>query len=282
MQVSLQALKTFEAAARLGSFKQAAEELAITPTAVSHHINNLESRLNVDLFHRRPRKVSLTEVGVKLAAATYDGFRKIESALEDIQSSNQALRVSTTSSLAALVLIPSLGKLQAKYPEIKVEVLTGEAIDNQVFNLPIRLGNIAKVQSSDVVKTESFSLFGVKECLEQLDSANRVRVYTTEWKNRDLPKPPLEAWLELNGWDTSKIDIQSFDQELFGIQEALASNGLVFCSTTLTQQLVASKLLQAVSSQPVVSDLCYYVPNKDSYTDRKTGDFLSWFATLLA
>ena len=251
MQVSLQALKTFEAAARLGSFKQAAEELAITPTAVSHHINNLESRLNIDLFHRRPRKVSLTEVGVKLAAATYDGFRKIESALEEIQSSNRALRVSTTSSLAALVLIPSLGKLQAKYPEIKVEVLTGEAIDNQVFNLPIRLGNNAKVQSSDVVKMESFNLFGVKECLERLDSVNRVTVYTTEWKNRDLPKPPLEDWLELNGWDISKIDIQSFDQELFGIQEALASNGLVFCSSTLTQQLVASKLLQTVSSQPV-------------------------------
>ncbi len=53
MQVSLQALKAFESAARRGSFKLAAEELSLTPTAISHHIGNLESRLNVSLFHRQ-------------------------------------------------------------------------------------------------------------------------------------------------------------------------------------------------------------------------------------
>ncbi|MDQ9813930.1 LysR family transcriptional regulator, partial [Acinetobacter pittii] len=46
MQVSLQALKAFESAARLGSFKLAAEELSLTPTAISHHVANLESRAN--------------------------------------------------------------------------------------------------------------------------------------------------------------------------------------------------------------------------------------------
>jgi len=63
MQVSLQALKAFEAAARLGSFKVAADELSLTPTAISHHINNLENRLNVDLFYRQVRKITLTPTG---------------------------------------------------------------------------------------------------------------------------------------------------------------------------------------------------------------------------
>ncbi len=63
MQVSLQALKAFESAARLGSFKLAAEELSLTPTAISHHVAKLEHRLSVDLFHREVRKIVLTEVG---------------------------------------------------------------------------------------------------------------------------------------------------------------------------------------------------------------------------
>jgi DNA-binding transcriptional LysR family regulator len=70
LQVSLQALKVFEAAARRGSFKLAAEELSLTPTAVSHHISNLESRLNVNLFHRQTRQIVLTETGRVLTKAT--------------------------------------------------------------------------------------------------------------------------------------------------------------------------------------------------------------------
>ena len=60
MNVSLPALKAFESAARLGSFKAAATELAISPTAVSHHINNLEQRLNVNLFIRETKEDSET------------------------------------------------------------------------------------------------------------------------------------------------------------------------------------------------------------------------------
>ena len=101
MQVSLQALKAFESAARQGSFKLAAEELSLTPTAISHHISNLESRLNVNLFHRRGRRISLTGTGMRLARATSDGFRKIDSALEELMQAGSVVRVTTTSSFAA-------------------------------------------------------------------------------------------------------------------------------------------------------------------------------------
>ena len=96
MQVSLQALKAFESAARRGSFKLAAEELSLTPTAISHHISNLESRLNVSLFHRLGRRISLTGTGIRLAKATSEGFRKIDSALEEVMKAGSAVRVTTT------------------------------------------------------------------------------------------------------------------------------------------------------------------------------------------
>ncbi len=62
----LTALRTFESAARQSSFKAAAEELAVTPTAVSHQIRSLEAWLGVPLFQRLPRKVRLTDCGERL------------------------------------------------------------------------------------------------------------------------------------------------------------------------------------------------------------------------
>ncbi|MGY0638751.1 MAG: LysR family transcriptional regulator, partial [Paraglaciecola chathamensis] len=123
MQVSLQALKAFEAAARQGSFKLAAAELSLTPTAISHHISNLESRLNVSLFYRQRRQISLTETGRKLAKATSDGFRKIDSALEEVIKAGSTVRVTTTSSLAAMVLIPSQHEFEQANPDIAMEIL---------------------------------------------------------------------------------------------------------------------------------------------------------------
>ena len=101
MQVSLQALKAFESAARLGSFKLAAEELSLTPTAISHHISNLEGRLSVSLFHRQGRRIALTATGARLAKATSEGFRKIDNALDEVMRAGTAVRVTTTSSLRA-------------------------------------------------------------------------------------------------------------------------------------------------------------------------------------
>ncbi|MGT8103236.1 LysR family transcriptional regulator, partial [Escherichia coli] len=90
-----------------GSFKAAADELSLTPTAISHHINNLENRLNVDLFYRQVRKITLTPTGEYLSAATSDGFNRIEQALATVQATGRAVKITTTSSLAALRLIPA-------------------------------------------------------------------------------------------------------------------------------------------------------------------------------
>ena len=79
------ALRTFESAARLRSFKLAAAELAVTPTAVSHQVKALEQRVGVALFERVPRGVRLTERGASL-------FAGVHGALLDIAQTLDALR----------------------------------------------------------------------------------------------------------------------------------------------------------------------------------------------
>ncbi|WP_043973144.1 MULTISPECIES: LysR family transcriptional regulator [Acinetobacter] len=276
MQVSLPALKAFESTARLGSFKLAAEELALTPTAISHHIANLEARFNVDLFHREVRKIVLTEVGERLAKQISAGFRTIEDAVNELGQVSHAIRISTTSSLAALVLIPALHEFSEHRPELSVEVSTGEALDNQLYHLPIRLGNTKAVPASEIIRYETFNLYG----RQQIDLLNAndapLVVFTTAWKNKALAAPPLEQWCRQNGIALSKIVVKSFDQELFGIQEALAGNGWVFASSTLTNRLLKQQQIQQCQTQSIQSDLCYYIPNKENIHHQKMNDFIAW------
>lgn len=281
MQVSLQALKAFESAARLGSFKLAAEELSLTPTAISHHIGNLEGRLNVSLFHRQGRRISLTGTGSRLAKATSDGFRKIDNALEDVMKAGSAVRVTTTSSLAAMVLIPFQHEFEQANPDISMEISTGESVDSQSYIIPIRFGDVSFTKDSDVIRSESFNVFGAHGVTSPSWSNETITIFTTEWKNKSLPDPPLAAWLETNDLHGSNIKLKKFDQELFGIQQAMAENGLVFCSTTLTKGLLKANLLQQFETQSVKSDVCYYVPNKDSFETRSAVRFLNWIEDIL-
>ncbi|MCU4502687.1 LysR family transcriptional regulator [Acinetobacter sp. WU_MDCI_Abxe161] len=281
MQVSLQALKAFESAARLGSFKLAAEELSLTPTAISHHITNLESRLNVDLFHRQVRKITLTTTGERLAGAISEGFRKIEDALDEITVNGNVVRVASTSSLAAMLLIPSINEFYQLHPDISVEFSTGEVLENHLYTLPIRYGDISFVQSQDIVKYDSFNMFGSSKLDPLRCPSEPITLFTTEWKNKALPSTTLEAWFEENEWDQKRVTIKKFDQEIFGIHEALSANGLVFCSHTLAHRFVKANLLQEFETKTVQSKLCYYIPNKEDFKNRNARKFIEWVENLL-
>ena len=126
----LTALRTFESAARLSSFKAAAEELAVTPTAVSHQIRGLESWLGVPLFHRLPRSVRLTDGGQRLFGSLHGALLEITQTLDQLrpQRSSGNLTLSTTPAFAALWLIPRLGRFYAEHPEISVRLDTSNTL----------------------------------------------------------------------------------------------------------------------------------------------------------
>lgn len=281
MQVSFPALKAFESAARLGSFKAAAADLSISPTAVSHHINKLEQRLNVTLFTRTARKVTLTEPGKELAIATSHGFQSIDTAIEKITTKDKQINVTTTSSFAALVLIPALQEFYTLYPENKVNITSGESIDANNFTLPIRLGETNKQSSMDIIKIEQFNLFCTAHAAAHFRRTEQITIYTTEWKNSSLPNVPLQAWLELNGLQSKQVQIKYFDQELFGIQQALLENAYVFCSKTLTQGYLKAGVLTELNTRTISSGLCYYIDSKEKRYSRHNFKFIEWLDKLL-
>lgn len=120
----LQALRAFEAVARLLSFRKAGEELLITQSAVSHHIRQLEEFLGLPLFIRQARSITLTPEGTDYLAGTTDAFRLIAAATSDLRSKSKrnVVRISLLPSFAANWLVSRLHKFQARHPHIDLEL----------------------------------------------------------------------------------------------------------------------------------------------------------------
>src|SRR5689334_21148175 len=107
----LSALAAFEAAARHQNFAHAAEELHLTASAVSHHVRRLEAQLDVALFQRHARGVSLTSEGRQLADAASSAMADVDSVLRGLRSAREEqelVRITTLHSLTYTWLLPRL------------------------------------------------------------------------------------------------------------------------------------------------------------------------------
>lgn len=111
---ALKALQAFEAAARLNSFRKAADELFLTPSAVSHRIQDLERELGVSLFHRIHRSVVLTDAGLRYARAVAEAFGAIEAATREIgrRGKSDILTIHSVPSFATQWLMPRLSRFE--------------------------------------------------------------------------------------------------------------------------------------------------------------------------
>lgn len=120
----LRSLQAFEAAARLGSFAAAADELHLTPSAISHHIRDLEERLAIVLFHRAHRRVILTDTGRRYAGVIGQGLGLIELATRKIEhhGKSDVLTVHCVPTLATQWLMPRLSRFGALYPDIDLRL----------------------------------------------------------------------------------------------------------------------------------------------------------------
>lgn len=128
----LAALRAFEAAARLLSFKKAAAELHVTPAAVSQQIKTLEAYLGVPLFRRLTRALELTEAGQAMLPKLREGFDCLVAALAATRRDTPTgrLAVSAPPSFAARWLVPRLGNFMASHPDIELHLSsTADMID---------------------------------------------------------------------------------------------------------------------------------------------------------
>ncbi|WP_036191060.1 transcriptional regulator GcvA [Marinobacterium lacunae] len=120
----IKAVQAFEAAARLSSFALAAEELFVTPSAISHQIKQLEEQFGVKLFHRVHRAVQLTDAGRRYAEEITAAFSRIDIASRELGRTGRSdiLTVHSTPSFATQWLMPRLARFSSSQPDIDVRL----------------------------------------------------------------------------------------------------------------------------------------------------------------
>jgi LysR family glycine cleavage system transcriptional activator len=120
----LNALRAFEAIARHLSFARAADELHVTPAALSHQIRSLEEQLGLELFYRRTRAIELTEAGRLIYPGLRSGFESVRHAFGQLERAREAnvLVISATPGLVAKWLMPRLWRFLRAHPGIDARV----------------------------------------------------------------------------------------------------------------------------------------------------------------
>ena len=167
----LNALRAFDAAARHLSFKNAAEEISVTPAAISQQIRSLEEYLSIKLFIRDKHILRLTkqaELSLPTLTKAFENFEQVIDILQEIHKDND-LRLSLSPSFASKWLIPRIGSFNDKYQEITVMVDASMALvnfKNSDYDMAIRYGrgNYPDLYVEELMKEEVFP-FVRQNCL---------------------------------------------------------------------------------------------------------------------
>jgi LysR family transcriptional regulator, glycine cleavage system transcriptional activator len=261
----LMSLRAFEAAARHLSFKAAAAELGVTPTAISHQIRLLEDTCGRPLFLRRPRPLRLTSVGERLFPVLRDCLDAFAAAIASIAEGPEQspLRVTCPNAFAGRWLIPRLPLWRESHPEVPLEVIGTDAV------LDLRSGDAdvairyARSMSTDLTAREIFRDAFFPMCSPELLGAGaypikraadllRYPLIHYHWFNSDPRAPTWRQWLATarsvdpdlpnvtKSWDLS------FREELHAMDAVVAGQGIAICSDVVVRyELESGRLVKA-------------------------------------
>ncbi|HEX5783837.1 MAG TPA: LysR substrate-binding domain-containing protein [Burkholderiaceae bacterium] len=157
--LSVGALRTFEAVARLLNFRAAADELALTQSAVSRQIQALETELGTPLFIRHTRSVALTSAGAVLVRATLPALNQLDHAVRQIRQTlgRRSVSITTWASFASMWLIPRLEAFQQAHPDIDIRIdATDARVDMQAADVDLAL----RYATHDHLPPNATRLFG--------------------------------------------------------------------------------------------------------------------------
>lgn len=280
----LNALRVFTVAARLSSFKQAAEELYVTPGAVSRQIQTLEAYLGAKLFERRYREVSLTKVGELYLSQIGPALFSIDQTSLNIKRLTQPsiVRVESTPTFAMYWLIPRLRAFQKLAPDIDVILTTAQ-------------GNIDSSKEIDVfIRRDPQQFSGLK--------GNR---FMTEWSSLVC----CPEYAKSNSWGTVEgiLDLQliymksrpdlwrkwldkylndsthptrffAFDNTILAIQAAVEGLGIALIPNLFLGDLLLGKSLVEVPGSHSIPTGYYHILRPVEEKTEEVKAFTDWLA----
>lgn len=275
----LRALQAFGAVVRTGSVAGAAGELAVTPSAVSHLLRQLETRLGTRLVARQGRGLALTPDGERLAAAVAPALATIEAALGGFIRRRSELRISLLSSFAVHWLIPRLSRFQGLHADIELLLSTSTRIvdlSKETFDCAIRLGRGGwpNVMADELYREEL-----VVACSPHLPLAGRWRLLHARARPQDWAR-----WFKAAGIRTSKPHQGAvFETRALAIQAAIARMGVVAVDPRFIEaELANGQLILPHPLRVQLEDAYWLVWRPGRESTRPVAAFRRWLAAELA
>jgi LysR family glycine cleavage system transcriptional activator len=289
----MSALRAFEAVARLGSFRLAAAELHVTPTAVSHQVGSLEAYCGQSLFRRRPRPLALTEAGGRLFPVIRDGLDVFAAAIDQARAPGaeaRQLRVSTTNAFAARCLVPLLPDWHRENPAVELEIIgTDAVVDLRGGQADVAL-RYARNMPLDGVAVElvrdRFHVVAASSLVGQ-DGAKPWRQLPRiayEWLPGDTQAPTWEHWdmVARTRPQAAQRIAMRFREELHAIEAVVAGHGVAICSDLLVRKELSEGTLVCLSPVTLDGYGVYLVTLPEQSAVPTVRNFCAWMQRVFA
>jgi LysR family glycine cleavage system transcriptional activator len=278
----LAALRAFAVAARHLSFKRAADELHVTPGAISQQIKSLEEALGTRLFARLNRRLELTAAGAAYLPSIRAAFEEIAGATGRLRAAQQRLHVSVPPSFAAHWLVRRLDRFRARHPELELALEATTDLANfrdDGVDLAIRYG---RGRYAGLRSDRLFAVRLVPVCSPALlrgrSEAARTAALRAHPLLHDVGRRNWRLWLQAQG--LTGIDAQrgpSFSDQTFMLQAAVLGQGIALAPDVLVADDVAEGRLVQLSDAGWATQSSYWCVSPDAAGDTgKVASFRTW------
>jgi DNA-binding transcriptional LysR family regulator len=265
------------AVSRRASFRSAAADLGMSPTALSRVVNGLEVRLGVRLFNRTTRSVSLSEAGEQFIARVAPALSEIRSAMEGVNNLRDrpagTLRINSSVGAARQILVSVVLEYLRRYPDMRVDVVTearlidiiAEGFDAGIRTRGVVPGDMIVVPFGADLR---FAVVGSPAYFEENPPPRtpgdlmRHRCIRARW-----PSGGMYRWEFAQRSETLTIDVPgvlTLDEETLMREAALAGAGLAYMwKASIAQDVAAGRLVSVLNEwMPSSPGLCLYYPGR--------------------
>jgi LysR family glycine cleavage system transcriptional activator len=286
----LSALRAFEAAARHMSFSRAADELHVTPAAISHQIHALEEDLGVRLFHRMNRAIELTASARVLLPGLSEAFAGIQSSVRRLRAHNDTgtLTVTASPSFAAKWLVLRLHRFQEQCPEVDVRISATDNVVNLTqgdFDIAVRYGTgnypgleVELLFTNEVFPACSPQLLTTGPPLRTPDDLPLHNLIHDQTVERDPLVPTWPMWLKAAGVKHGPATTGlSFNNMHLALDAAIAGHGVVLAQSTIAAADLAAGRLVRLFSLALPDQFAYFIATAPGALERpKVRAFRDW------
>ena len=285
----LNPLRAFEVAARHSSFTKAADELFVTPSAVSHQVKTLEEHLGMALFIREAKALTLTAAGRAYLPAVQEAFRVLTDATRQLSAElAQVLRVDIPPTFAVKWLIPRLDRFVKAHPEIDIRVSTNSSppdFARDTYDVAIRFGSgyYPDLHSEMCLAVNVFPVCspGLLQCehplREPADLKHQTLLHDASTYSNGS-NPHWSAWLKHAGArDVDASRGLSFTPSHLVIDAAIDGLGVALAKDSWVEQdLRAGRLVRPFGVALPVESAYYMVFPKHRAGDVRIATFVDW------